>query len=267
MSGYELSTGNNRQKRVFSRRDALPLVIAIAGGGKLLGLFGRSHGLSAPRAQEATSTPSAEPPWIDKLIPDASNQAWDDLGPRRLEGLVYHRLYGSLEISDNYLRSCGTDLSCNALVDFAVDNKSGEVWRWNDPQGAAHPELGVSANRAPWASGPVDKPDSDAQAFVGQNGVDAVNRDQVSISIAGMPDEPIEDAGLDAVAELSAYFANLAGIEVDSYPDMPNRNYSFVRVHNQFASTKECPGQVVIDALPEITKRTQDVLRRLQSAG
>jgi hypothetical protein len=144
---------------------------------------------------------------------------------------------------------------------------TGVIWLWNDPLGTAYPDLGVSANRAPWANGPVSDPSSDAAVFIEVNGLDAVNRDQVSIGIAGQADDPLTDECLDAVAQLSAYFADRVGIPWDVYPTIPQQPYDFVRWHNEFASQKLCPGAAVIDATPDIIVRTQDILRKSQVGG
>ena len=141
----------------------------------------------------------------DFLIPDSANSAWNDLGSRSVKGVVYHRLEGDLDQIDAFLRS--PEGGQRGLFDIGVDNVSGEIRVWNDPFGDAHPEVGVSGDRAPWANGPVEDPSLEASAFIDDHTSDAVNRDLVSIGIAGQFSDGISDACLDAVARLSAYFA------------------------------------------------------------
>ena len=45
------------------------------------------------------------PDFLDRLIPDAFNRAWNDLGPRVVKGVVFHRMLGSLMGTDGYFRS------------------------------------------------------------------------------------------------------------------------------------------------------------------
>jgi hypothetical protein len=228
------------------------------------------------------------PIFRNRLIPDDSNAAWDDFGPRTVAGLVYHRASASLDGTDNYLRdapdggasACPDDGGssyggCTALLDFGIDDTDGKIYRWNDPSGAA--ATGVSPNRAPWANGPVAEPDGDARAFLLDNGWDpeigyqevvaVANRDQVSIEIAGNEDEPLSEECLRAIARLSAFFADRASIPYYDYPTMPGKDYSFVRLHNAFSrgTGKTCPGPVVEAAVPDIIERTKDILEQHQT--
>ena len=255
---------------------------------------------------DPTATPTASPeptphpptfgrvplPIFDnRLILDEQTVAWNDFGERSAAGVVYHRMGGTFEEVDNYFRSvppggkqaCETvDLpylygGCQALADFAVDHQSGAIRRWNDPLGASHPD--VSPNRAPWANGPVDEPDGNALAFLVDNGweptqgpqavVAVANRDQVSIEISGKEEEEISDACKQAVAALSAYYADRFGIPWDRYPTVPGKDYGYVRLHNEFSrgSGKTCPGPVVMAATDEIIERTREILQRHQVSG
>ena len=258
-------------------------------------------------AAAAGSTPAVEstaeiqfgrvphPAFQDRLIPDANNRAWNDLGPRHVKGVVYHRqLSPSNWGTDGYFRAvppggagaCPEPNSqfnwggCNGLTDYGVDDETGDILMWNDPTGAAHPAVGVSANRSPWASGPVRAPYGNGLAFLQDHGMDenVVNRDQASIEISGFyrdpvtgigQDEPISEACKDAVAALSAYFADQSGIPWHQYPTVPGKTYSFVRWHQEFTigTGKICPGPDVMDATPDIVARTKEILRRHQTAG
>jgi hypothetical protein len=234
------------------------------------------------------------PPYTDRLIPDADNRAWDNLGQRRVWGVVYHRQLGSNWGTDSYFRTpppggvgnCPGPNDppnfnwggCNGLTDYGVDDVTGQILRWNDPTGAAHP--GVSADRAGWASGPVSSPYCDGKAFLDDHNSDlnVVNRDQVSIEISGwysVPDEghpnddPISDACKDAVAALSAYWADQFHIPWDCYPRVPGKNYNFTRWHQEFCigTGKICPGQLVMHETTDIINRTRAILKRYQEAG
>jgi N-acetylmuramoyl-L-alanine amidase len=202
-------------------------------------------------------------PDFDRLIPDDVNTGWAELGQRHVKGVVYHRMEGTAEGTDEFFRT-----GVSALVDYGIDNVTGELWRWNDALGVAHPELGVSANRAPFANGPVLGPSADTAAFIADNDNDAINRDQVSISIAGLFDDPISDDCFETIAALTAYFANYAAIPWDVFPSLPDKkSYGFVRWHNEIASTKACPGSTVMNATPDIIARSRDLLRQIQEGS
>jgi hypothetical protein len=232
------------------------------------------------------------PDFLDRLIPDNRNRCWDDLGQRTVKGVVYHRQLSALNLgTENYFNglppggfaACPEDPrdptyfnwgGCRGLTDYGVAHNSvnqiaGEIRRWNDPTGQAHP--GVSANRAAWASGPVSQPYGDGKAFLDDNGGDrnVVNRDQVSIEISGFYNDPVENACKDAVAALSAYWADQFGIPWNDYPTVPGKHYSFVRWHQEYTigTGKVCPGKVVMDATDDIIHRTALILKKYQTGS
>jgi hypothetical protein len=236
------------------------------------------------------------PPFQDRLIPDEFNIAWDgNLGQRRVRGVVLHRQQGTNWGTDGYFRSmppggvgaCPQDENdpnyfnwggCRGLTDYGIDHKTGEILRWNDPTGAAHP--GVSPNRVAWASGPVLDPFGDGKAFIDDNPGDehVVNRDQASLELSGTykepilgwgVDEPVGEAGRDAVAALIAYFADQFQIPHDQFPIVPGKDYSFVRWHHEFTrgTGKFCPGKDVMDATDDIIARAKAILQVHQTAG
>ena len=218
---------------------------------------------------------------VDRLIPDANNKMWDDLGPRTVKGVVYHRQLGSNWGTDAYFRSVppgGVNAcpppgppfvfgGCNGLTEFGVDHNSGEILEWNDPTGKAHP--GVSANRAPHASGPVSNPYGDGLAFLEDHDWDhnIVNRDQAAIEISGFFSDPISDACIDSVAGLSAYFADQYGIPWHMYPKVPGKTYNFTRWHQEFCigTGKICPGPVVMNRTDDIIARTIEIMKHYQT--
>ena len=206
------------------------------------------------------------PDYFDRLIADEATYAWENLGPRSVKGVVYHR-EGLIWETDEWMRDPAGGGKMG-LLDYGVDDLSGEILRWNDPLGNAYPDLGVSSNRSPWANGPVIDPYANGLAFVEDEGVDAVNRDQVSIMIAGQGEDTISDACKDSVAALCAYFADQFEIPWHDYPTVPGKDYGFVRLHHEFmrGTGKTCPGRVLTDVVDEIVSRTRDILRRSQTA-
>jgi hypothetical protein len=195
----------------------------------------------------------------DRSISKPEGLGQTDLGPRQVQGVVLHRMYGTLRGTDEYLRDPKTmELSDYGVGTVGTDDAAddGMIFRWNDPEG----------QQSGWANMPYEEPSDDARAFVTRFGVDAINRDLVSISISGLEDEdPISEKAIEAVAGLCAYWADRTGIPWDTYPYDPVTRLPFVYWHNEFAGTKECPGQVVMDATPAIEARTKEILQRYQA--
>lgn len=203
------------------------------------------------------------PQWQERLIPDANNRAWDSIGPRTVRGVVYHRMVGTLWGTDSWFRMIPGGGTAG-LTDFGIDHQTGETLRWNDQTGKAHP--GISANRSGWASGPWQNPPGDGRPFVAKFGVNAINRDLVSIEIAGQYDSPLSAPAIERIAHLSAWLADQARVPWETYPLNPATGLTFTYLHNEFQNHKPCPGQVVMSALDQITDRTRAILRAAQAA-
>lgn len=185
------------------------------------------------------------------------NNAWDDLGPRRNFGVVYHRMLGSLMGTEQYF-----DGGAQGLTHYGTGHPGdhdGEIRMWCDPL----------TNRAPWASGRVIAPWGDGPAFVNKYGANAVNNDLIAIEISGNYNDPISDLTKDTVAALSAYWADQAKIPHDKYPLNPTTGLTYTYWHQEFTGPAEkiCPGPVVMDATDDIIARTVAVLKAAQTAS
>jgi len=202
-------------------------------------------------------------PWFeDRSISKPAGAGQDDLGQRKVRGVVYHRILGTLRGTDTYFRRPDV----NALTDYGVgvgghdaNNDDGVILRWNNPRG----------RQSGWASGPVNGAYGDGAAFVNKYGVNAVNRDQASIEISGNYDTPLTPRAIDAIVNLTAYWADQANIPWDQFPIVPGDGFSFVRFHQEFTlgSGKVCPGQVVMDATADLIERTRAVLKTAQTVA
>ena len=228
------------------------------------------------------------PPFTDRLIPDTHNRCYDNLGQRSVKGVVYHRQLNTNWGTDAYFRAippgglvnCPRPNDppnwnwggCNALTDYGVDHVTGEILRWNDPLGRPFP--GVGPNRSGWASGPAFQWTAygDGAKFLADHNWDrrVVNRDQASIEIGGQYNDGLSEACKDAVAALSAYWADQFKIAWTDYPRVPGKSYNFTRWHNEFCGFGEtlpnqpCPGLVVMNATGDIIERTKAILKRYQ---
>ena len=217
-----------------------------------------------PKPAAVTFGRVPKPAWQDRQIPDARNWAWNALGQRTVRGVVYHRMIGTLWGTDGWFRGGGGGAG---LTDFGIDNTTGEILQWNDHLGRGR--AGISANRAPWASGPWNNPPGDGRAFVAKYGVNAINRDLVSLELAGNYDSPLSEAAISKIVALSAYLADQAKVPWTNYPMNPATGLVFTYWHNEFAglSYKACPGSVVMSATPAIIERTKAVLKKHQVAA
>jgi hypothetical protein len=201
----------------------------------------------------------AKPSWVDRQIPDANNWAWNNLGQRRVRGVVYHRQVGTNWGTDGWFRGGGGG---KGLTDYGIDENSGETLEWNDHLGRGR--KGISPNRAGWASGPWENPPGDGRAYVNAFGLNAINRDLTSLEIAGQYATPIKAASLKQIVAMSAWLADQEKVSWETYPLNPHTGLVFTYSHNEFQGHKPCPGQVVLDLIPRIISDTQAVLKAAQ---
>jgi hypothetical protein len=226
------------------------------------------------------------PPFIDRLIPDAHNKAWNNLGQRNANGFVLHRQLGSNWGTDKWFRfDPDTNRWPVGLTDYGQDNITGELIRWNDPLGDAHTvhatrnpvsnfwtyedsgsAFKVGPNRAGWASGSVNEPYGDGLAFINKYGINAVNRDQVSWEIDGFYSDEWSVTAMQIAAQVCAHYAHDYGIPYDAWPIAPNDGFSFVRWHQEFTigSGKVCPGTIVMQQTSQFIEMVREVLRTYQ---
>lgn len=184
------------------------------------------------------------PPFIIKDIPTFPGMAMDLLGQRQNHGVVWHRMLGGLEGTLEQFNIPKTGLTDYGIGNGITDGAAldGVIWRYNDPKG----------KRAGWATGPVTKPWGDGLAFLNEFAWDynIVNRDQISIELAGMYNTPLTAGQRLSLIKLTAFYADDAKIPYSQFPIWLTHGYSFVRYHQEFTGPdyKVCPGQVVIDA-------------------
>jgi hypothetical protein len=194
----------------------------------------------------------AAPPVVHRDLPPDLNTAWDDLGPRRPRFVVLHRMEGTLAGTDTYFR---TDARRIARTDYGIDHGSGEIWRWTDPLGP----------NSPHASGPWTAPPGDGIALVDHLGEAAINRDGVSIEIAGFAADPVSDIAFERLARLVAFWADWAGVPHGDWPTNPATGLPFVYWHCEFNGAKSCPGDVVKRLTSRLIRRVGELLRVAQS--
>jgi hypothetical protein len=201
-----------------------------------------------------------KPTWIDRQIPDANNWAWDDLGQRRVRGVVYHRQIGTNWGTDSWFRGGGGG---RGLTDFGIDHTTGEILQWNDYLGRGR--TGISPNRSGWASGPWENPPGDGRAFVAKFGVSAINRDLTSLEISGYYGTPISSKAFREIVRMSAYLADQEKIPYTDYPYNPHTGLVFTYVHSEFQNHKPCPGYIILNQIDVIIRETAAYMKIFQT--
>lgn len=200
------------------------------------------------------------PPFQDRYIPDSQNGAWNDLGQRRPFGAVQHSMIGTLMGTDGWFRrgriSTGlTDYGIGGSTDGALD---GVIFRWNDPRG----------RRAGWANGTTDGLEGDGPLFVRTLGVNAVNRDLVSIerSDGGNINTPMSPKQFESICALTAYWFDQAKVPWDRFPLNPALGIVTHFLHYEFA-TKACAFPPVNDRIGEVQNRVRAIMKAAQTKG
>lgn len=202
------------------------------------------------------------PSFEDRPITKPQGFGQNDLGQRTVQGVVLHRMLGTLRGTDGYFRQ--DDVT--ALTDYGVGvagpdaaGDNGAIFRWNDPLG----------RQSGWASGPVAGAYGDGAAFLDDHGWDlnAVNRDQASVEISGDYGTPLTEPARNAIAGLMAYWADQSRIPWDAFPIIPGKGYSFIRWHQEYCigTGKVCPGEVVIAETPALIERARAIMRAAQT--
>lgn len=211
------------------------------------------------------------PAWVDQYVEKPAGHGYGDYGPRRLRGIVLHRMVGTLLGTRTHFRAPSghgldalTDWGIGGALDGALD---GTIDRYNDPDG----------RRSPWASGPA----MDAQGRLLVNGdavewyqryavndpagVNIFNRDTEAIELSGMYDTPITEKQYQSVVALIAW-------RLDAKMRLPwhiwPKNHDGVQAilwHGEIMGwTKACPGQVVTGITDRLIADVRDRLRRYQ---
>ncbi len=217
------------------------------------------------------------PPFIDRLIPDFQNSAWDDLGSRRPVGVCQHSMEGTLWGTDAFFRlgpfSVGlTDYGIGGATDGAAWD--GVIFRWNDPRGHGHQKVNydgitgkVSKNRAGWANGGADGLEGDGPLYVRRFGTHAINTKLVSIerSDGGDISTPMSAKQFERICALTAYWFDYAQVPWDTFPVHPRYDIVTHFLHSEFA-TKNCPFPAVSNRFGEIQNRVRQILKAAQTA-
>lgn len=197
--------------------------------------------------------------YVDRFIAEKRQGfGWDDLGPRDIKFVTLHRMVGTLQGTDGYFRKP----TISSYTDFGLSTKlsdpglvAGTIYLWNYPNG----------RRAPWASGPVSAPYGDGKAIVDKYGINAVNRDGISLEIGGT-NEPIDAESWHEIVWFIAYWADQRKIPHTSFPINPATGISFIVWHNEFTAGtgKQCPFMWLREMTPKLIQDVKAFMKKYQ---
>ena len=185
-------------------------------------------------------------------------RGWDNLGQRQPKFIALHRMVGSLWGTDIWFRR--PDVA--SLTDFglgiaAVDGSAnaGRIMQWNDYKGT----------RSGWASGPVNGAYGDGLAFVNKYGINAVNRDGISIETSGT-DEPLDTKAWSALVHLCAYLADEMKVPYTSLPLNPHTGIAVLIWHQEFTlgTGKKCPFSWLMANTPRLYTEMAAFMKKYQ---
>lgn len=161
---------------------------------------------------------------------------WDNLGRRQPKFIALHRMWGTLRGTDVHFANPGVA----SLTDYGIGTANidgaaldGVIHKYNDPTGY----------RSGWASGRVSAPYGDGACIVNKYGINAVNRDGVSIETSGYDLDPFTDTAWRELVKLIAYWADQMRVPYTILPLNPHTGCNVIIWHEEFTigTGKRCP--------------------------
>lgn len=173
--------------------------------------------------------------YVDKFIHSKREGfGWDNLGKRTPRFIALHRMVGTLRGTDSYFRNP----NISSYTDFGLAIKAsdppipGYIYQWNNPKGY----------RSGWASGPVSAPYGDGAKIVQKYGINAVNRDGVSLE-GGGTNETYDAFSWNEMVHFCAWWIDDMEIPYTSLPLNPHTGANALIWHEEFTigTGKRCP--------------------------
>lgn len=200
------------------------------------------------------------PSVIASYLP-ASNPYVEESGaPDVPDAMFWHRMIGTWEGTNIWFHG-GHAATAYGVAVSAMDGaaKAGLIYEWIKPRTGWYGE----------SSGPVKAPYGDGAKFVNEVGVNSVNRRSKAIEISGNVDTLLDDKARDAIANMTAYWADQKHIPWNEFPIIPGGDRSFVIWHNEITGMafKTCPGAVVMNETNALIERTRAVMKKFQESS
>ncbi len=177
--------------------------------------------------------------FVDKTYISKNKQegiGWDNLGQRKPKFIALHRMLGSLNSTESFFApSTSPHLTDFAIGVAATDgaSRAGEIHQYNDPLGY----------KSGWASGRVSAPYGDGKAIIDKYGINAVNRDGISMETSGYQTTVVDDVAWRELVWFCAYWCDWMKIPHTSLPINPATGISAFIWHQEFTigTGKKCP--------------------------
>ena len=198
-----------------------------------------------------------KPTVIQSLLPASNPYVKESGAPDIPEAIFWHRMIGSWNGTNNWFHQ-GKAATAYGVAVAATDGpfQSGRIYEWIEPGNGWYGE----------SSGPVVSPYGDGVIYVDEVGVDNVNRLSKAIEISGDVDTPLDERARDAIANITAYWADQKRIPWNEFPHYKAKGRSYVIWHNEVTGMayKTCPGTVVMNETNALIERTKQVMKRHQ---
>ena len=182
------------------------------------------------------------------------------LGPRRLDGLCFHRAQG--------FGAAGwlSRPDVGGLTDLVIHPVSGYMVRINEI-------TGTNRDMSGWAQGPyrAQMASDDGKAFVAAHGnnPNSINMHLESIEVEDFYDAPVGELCKKKLTQWTASRAHDDGIQWDQFP-IRNSGITFIFGHREFCGTdyKLCPGSVLWSFINgELIDRVRAMLKTAQEGA
>lgn len=205
-----------------------------------------------------------KPPIVQRILSNSEaveGYGWDNLGKRNPKFIALHRMVGTLWGTDSYFR----DPDVASLTDFGIGIESvdgpanaGKIIQWNDYKGY----------RSGWASGKVSAPYGDGKAIVDKYGINAVNRDGVSVEVSGT-NQPLDAKSWNELVKLCSFLADEMKVPYTSLPKNPHTGINLLIWHQEFTigTGKTCPFQWLMDNTDRLYRDMAAYMKQYQEVG
>jgi len=196
------------------------------------------------------------PDVIQSHLPASNPYVVEAGAPKIPEAIFWHRMIGSWAGTNSWMHM-GNAATAYGVAVAATDGASaaGKIYEW--------------IARTGWygeSSGPARGPYGDGLIYANEVGVESINRCSKAVEISGNYDTPLDEKARDAIAGLTAYWADQRGIPWTEFPQYKEKGRSFVIWHNEITGLdyKECPGAVVMAETDALIERTKQIMKRYQ---
>jgi hypothetical protein len=200
------------------------------------------------------------PSMVESHLPASNPMVQESGAPEVPEAIFWHRMVGSLLGTDGWFHA-GHAATAYGVGVQATDGAqlAGVIYEWIAPRTGWYGE----------SSGPWQQPYGDGLIYGRAVGAGSINRLSKAIEISGDVGTALDEKSRDAIANITAYWADQRHIPYTEFPLLKAANRSFVIWHNEITGMtyKTCPGHVVMNETEALIERTKRRMQQFQEAG